>query len=292
MAATDRVGLRSEAAITSTRRYGERRITAFMEDPDNMNIVNVIHANQGAREYGYKAALVGGVIVYGWAIPAVLQAFGADWLARGWADVSFRRPTYPGDELVARVGEHDDGSCELTITNQDGEVCVSGEVGIGDAAWLAELTLPAELTARPRPDSLPRLTLANAPVGRDLRPMAVPISRQEATAFALDQEADADPLWAGERALVHPGWLAGRMTRLMHHSYDYGPSIHTRSQIQNLAAVEAGQTLAVAGRFVDAFERKGHHYAVVDGLIVAEDGRHLCRLRHTTIFEVARRPAP
>ncbi|HXH23455.1 MAG TPA: hypothetical protein VNN10_15660, partial [Dehalococcoidia bacterium] len=85
--------------MTTTRRYGERRITAFMEDPDNMNISNVIHANQGARQYGYRAALVGGVTVYGWTVPAILQALGPRWLSDGWIDVSFRRPTYPGDEM-------------------------------------------------------------------------------------------------------------------------------------------------------------------------------------------------
>jgi len=79
------------------------------------------------------------------------------------------------------------------------------------------------------------------------------------------------------------------MSPLLHHSFDYGPAIHARSHIQNLAPAYSGQTFTVAGHFREAFERKGHHYAVIDGLILAEDGAPLAQVRHTTIFQVAKR---
>jgi hypothetical protein len=79
------------------------------------------------------------------------------------------------------------------------------------------------------------------------------------------------------------------MTRLLHHSYNYGPAIHARTHLQNLARAEAGQTVTVAGHFHQAYERKGHHYAVFDGVILSEDGRELVKMRHTTIFQVAKR---
>jgi len=275
--------------MTALHRSGERRVTAFMEDPDNMDIVNVIHANQGAREYGYRAALVGGVTVYGWAVPAVLQALGPEWLSDGWADVSFRKPTYPGDEMTARVSEREGAVFDFVMTNQDGEVCLSGELGLGRAPWLDELRLPERRTPEPRPAELPQLTLATAPAGQDIRPMAAPLSADEARKFALERELDDDVLFTGERPIVHPAWIAGRMSPLLHHSFNYGPAIHARSHIQNLAPAYAGQTFAVAGHFREAFERKGHHYAVVDGLILAEDGVPLAQVRHTTIFQVAKR---
>ena len=130
--------------MTTTKRY-ERRITAFMEDPDNMNIGNIIHANAGAQQFGYRAALVGGATVYGWAIPAVIQPLGTGWLENGWAEVSFRKPTYPGDEMAAIVSERGDGVYNLVVVNQDGEVCVSGQFGLGRAAWLGDLQSPQAL---------------------------------------------------------------------------------------------------------------------------------------------------
>ena len=80
-----------------------------------------------------------------------------------------------------------------------------------------------------------------------------------------------------------------RMTPLLHHSYDYGPAIHTRSQIQNLAPAMAGQTITMCGQFIETFERKGHWYGVVDGVMLSETGQQLARLRHTTIYQVAKR---
>ena len=79
------------------------------------------------------------------------------------------------------------------------------------------------------------------------------------------------------------------MTPLLHHSSDYGPAIHARNEIQHLGKIASGQTLTVAGRFVDAWERKGHQYGVTNGIIIGEDGRELARLRHTTIYQVAKR---
>lgn len=268
----------------------ERTFVAFMEDPDDTNIPNVIHATGPAREYGYDAALVGGVTVYGWTIPAVRAAVGDAWLEDGWIDLAFRRPVYPDDELRIAVEAEAGGGWTLGLWKADGSQALRGVLGLGRAPWLGELTRPADTVARPRPDALPRLTPDSAPVGADLRPMAVPIPPEEATRYAVEQEADADPLWAGARARIHPSWLAARCTPLIRHSFVYGPAIHARSQIQHLAAAYAGAPVTVSGRFVETYERKGHHYGVVDCLVQDGAGEDLARIRHTTIFQVAKRP--
>lgn len=265
-----------------------RTITAFLDGPDSTDISNPIHSTEVAAQYGFKAALVGGVTVYGWTVPATLGALGEAWLDDGWVDVNFRRPVYPGDEMNATVAEGDDGRFVLEMTNGAGERCLAGEVGRGTARWLGELHLPERRVAEERPDSLPYLTIENAPVGQDLRPLGVPLSREDATTYAVEKQADSSALWTGAQARIHPGWIASKMTPLLHHSYDYAPAIHTRSQIQQLAPALPGQTLTFVGRFVEAFERKGHHYAVIDGVMLGEDGAELARLRHTTIFRVAK----
>ncbi len=119
--------------------------------------------------------------------------------------------------------------------------------------------------------------------------MAVPITLDDARVYALEKQADGSPRWTGEGARIHPGWIAARMTPLLHHSYDYGPAIHTRTQVQHLAPALASQTVTMAGIFRETYERKGHQYGVIDGVMLAEDGRELARLRHTTIYVVGRR---
>jgi acyl dehydratase len=266
----------------------ERTLVAFLDGPDRADIANPIHSTAVATEYGFRAALVGGVTVYGWCAPAIIAALGEEWLDQGWADVAFRQPVYPGDQLTIRVTDAGKGH-SLTLANQDGVACLAGTVGLGEAPFLAILQSPSRRTAEPRPADLPWLTLENAPVGEDLRPMAVPLSLAHAEAYATEKQDDAHPRWYGAGARIHPGWLAARMTPLIHHSYDYAPAIHTHTLVQHLAPAFAGQTVTVAGRFVEAFERKDHHYGVVDGVILAEDGTELARLRHTTIFRPAKR---
>lgn len=274
--------------MTSTTAAGERSITAFLDGEDRPDIANPIHSTAVATEYGYRAALVGGVTVYGWCVPAIVQALGDRWLEYGWIDVRFRRPTYPGDQMTARVTPEGD-AWTLAMTNQDGDTCLAGTLGLGRAPFAGDLHLPERRDAEPRPETLPRLTPVSAPVGEDLRPMAAPYSHEDAVMYAAEKQADANPPWVGEGARIHPGWLAARMTPLIRHSYGYGPAIHARSQIQHLARALAGQTVTVAGHFVETYERKGHQYGVVDGVILAEDGRELAAIRHTTIYQVARR---
>lgn len=265
-----------------------RTITAFLDGPDSTDIINPIHSTAVAAEYGFRAALVGGVTVYGWMAPAILDVLSEGWLADGWVDVHFRQPVYPGDEMTTVVGEAGPEH-SLEMTNGAGVLCLTGSVGNGEAPWLGELAAPVRRRAEPRPASVPYLTIENAPVGEDLRPMAVMLSREDATVYALEKQQDSGELWTGPAARVHPGWVAAQMTPLLHHSYDYAPAIHTQSQIQHLAPIEPGQTFTFAGHFREAFQRKGHHYAVIDGVMLAEDGRELARLRHTTIFRVAKR---
>ena len=142
-------------------------------------------------------------------------------LSRRPAD-DLRRGTTPGEWL-------------LRVRNQDGERCLAGTLGLGRAAWLDELASPVRRGAEQRPAELPELTIDVAPVGQDLRPMPHEY-RPEAMATYLDEKLqDADPRWRGPSALLHPGWIAAQMTPMLHHSYDYGPAIHTRTQAQHLA---------------------------------------------------------
>ncbi|HJN91166.1 MAG TPA: hypothetical protein QGF05_00390, partial [Dehalococcoidia bacterium] len=97
-----------------------REFRAFMEDPDNPNIPNVIHSTDAARDYGFDAALVGGVTAYGWTVSTIREAAGDRWLDDGWVDVAFRRPIYPDDDLTIAVEEAESGSFALSVRKGDG----------------------------------------------------------------------------------------------------------------------------------------------------------------------------
>ena len=172
------------------------------------------------------------------------------------------------------------------MLNPEGVATIEGTAGTGKAPWFEELAPPTGRAAEPKPSSVPVLTLENAPAGQLLRPMRVPWSEADASAYAENLQKDTSGRFNGPGALVHPGWIAARMTPLLKHSYDYGPSIHVRTQVQHLAPAVSGQAFTVEGTFLRAYEQNGHHIAELDGSFMAEDGTELARLRHTTIFRI------
>jgi hypothetical protein len=270
----------------------EMVVDAFLDNEDSDEIINPIHSSGFAERHGFRAALVGGVTVWGWATPAILQVLGDGWLDRGWADFAFRQPTYPGDRMTIRVGTTEGEARAVTMTNQDGVDCVVATVGLGEAPWLGEIAVPERREPAPSADPKPRLTLDDPPIGRDLVPMAQPMFVDNAREYLRVSQRTDDPRFAGERPRIHPGWLAGRFEDLLRHNFAIPASMHTRSQVQHLAPAYASQTVVSAARMVEAYERKGHHFGVFDCLVLGEGGQELARIRHTTIFRIAEaRPA-
>ena len=301
----------------------ERSITAFLDGEDSLAIPNIIHSTEGAARFGFQGALVGGVTVYSWAVPALIEALGEEWLDSGWIDFRLRRPVYPGDEITTRVSplpphEGDDApiaslpshggdaapnsplpprggdaegrggapNIEFTMAKADGEVCIAGTAGMGQADFYNDLAVAQNRVVVPEADPPTLLTRDNLPVGEDLPAMAVPMSTTDAAEYADHFTRDPHPRWRGDDARLHPGWIAGRCTRLIRHTYNYPAGIHAGSQIQMLAPIKAGQTLVVSGHMTDGYRRKQHEYCLLDVTISSDSGKDLARLRHRTIYQV------
>jgi len=264
-------------------RAVERTIVAAMPDADAPNPGNPIHSTDTARDYGFRAALVGGATVYGWCAASIIEAAGIEWLDQGWAHVSFRRPVFPNDELRVRIRA--DGALE--VRGADDRIRIDGRVGLGAAPW-PPVVAPTHKAPEPPADPLPALTPDNVPVGRDLRARRVELSRADAEAFCRDKQNETLPIFYGADARVHPAWLANQPIYWLHHSYSYGPAIHTESRIEHIRGARVGQDFTVLGRCADAFERKGHRYIVNDVEIVDAADRLIARIRHTAIYQVAK----
>ncbi len=263
----------------------ERSITAFLDGEDSLEIDNIIHSTEGAARFGFQGALVGGVTVYSWAVPALIEALGEDWLDSGWIDFRLRRPVYPGDQITTRVTPTDT-NVEFTMAKAEGEVCIAGTAGLGQADFYPDLAVARNRVVVPPADPPIFLTPENLPIGEDLPAMAVPMSIEDAAEYADHFARDPHPRWRGEDARLHPGWIAGRCVRLTKHTYEYPAGIHAGSQIQMLAPAIAGQTLIVSGHVTDGYRRKQHEYCLLDVTISSESGQDLARLRHRTIYQV------
>ena len=272
-----------------TTAAAERRTTAFLDGEDSLEINNIIHSTEGAKMFGFDGALVGGVTVYSWAVPALIDVLGEDWLDRGWCHVRFRRPVFPGDILTTRVEREEDGSVTWSMTKPDGEAALAGTAGPGLAPWFGELAAPSRLDPVPAADSPALLTPDILPIGEDLPPQSVPSSAAEAAEYADQFARDPHPRWRGAGARMHPGWIAGRAVRLTRHTYTYHAGIHAASQIQHLKRFDADQTITAAGRIADGYQRNGHEYLLLDLGLYGGNGDELVRLRHRAIYQVAER---
>ena len=195
-------------------RAVERTIVAVMPEADAPNPGNPIHSSDSARDYGFRAALVGGATIYGWCADAIIDAAGMQWLEHGWADVAFRRPVFPNDRLIISIGA--DGTFE--VRGDDTRVRIDGHIGLGDAPWLAELTIPLHKREEPAADPLPRLTPQNVPVGKELRTRLVPLSRDDAEAFCRDKQNETLDVLLRRRC-AHPSGLVRESADLLAASF-------------------------------------------------------------------------
>ncbi|MEM7364102.1 MAG: hypothetical protein AAF525_08750 [Pseudomonadota bacterium] len=256
-------------------------------DPAPTGIPNPIHDEDGASRAGYAGALVAGVRTYGWAAETIVRAIGEDWLASGWVDFALRRPLFAGDVLTIKVSKTASHWSIICTAGSEDRVVLEGTAGLGHADWYAELDPPTPSPAGSPEHPLTSYTLDEVPYRQPLVPLATYVTNAEAVRLVNDDLGVDNKRYrvdGSERHTpIHPYFLAGRMAPLTRHNYVYGPTIHVRSQIQHVRAPTAEQTITIGAQILDAYDRKGHWYQVLDG-VITDEHQELAVVRHHTIF--------
>lgn len=236
------------------------------------------HEDATARAMGFRAALLPGVFVYGHATRLAVMGWGEDWLARGRAQVRFRRPVHAGDPLVVERGAlvrgADGVDAPVQVSNRDTEeIVLDGSFGLADAPEAAPAQLPILPSLTPRRAILP----GEAPVGLQLG--AEPSVLDAATVHeSLADFHETEPIYA-ERGLVHSGCLIrksmgdalGNLTLPM-------PVIFTGLSVSHLAPAPVGATYRTSSSLTRSWEARGKHYFETDEWLIADGvpvARHL-----------------
>jgi acyl dehydratase len=244
---------------------------------------NKIHHDDVARSYGFAGGLVPGVTVYAYMAHPVVEVLGRAWLERGTMAARFVRPCYDGDVItIDAVPEN--GALELTARRAGDEV-----IATGTASVPSRPASPPPITAYPTaplPDERPPATL-------DALAALDPLGSWEATfrvdpvpAF-LDQIGEGLPLFRAD-GLAHPGHLLLAANSILVANVRLGPWMHVGSEVTNFRVVADGDRVSTRGRVANLFERKGHKFAELDLLLVADDSRPVQHVRHTLIYEIGR----
>jgi hypothetical protein len=252
---------------------------------------NKIHDDAVAAKFGFRGGLVPGVIVYAYMTVPLVERFAEEWLERGSMQVKFHQPFYEG-ETVTVSAEVDDGAEPTKVIikaeRQDGNVCATGLATVNDAArWLGEVTI-GDFPEHPLPDCSmrPEAMRENLQAGALLGSFSETIDLPGAGSDYLQSIDERLPIYNGEQAVAHPGYLLGRANEIFVRNFKLNPWIHVGSDLINYSALGDGEELSVRGRLRDVFERKGHEIASMDLLLVAGGSRIVQQVRHTAIYKI------
>jgi acyl dehydratase len=248
---------------------------------------NKIHDDEVARSYGFERGLVPGVTVYAYMTHPVVATLGPPWLERGTMTARFVRPCYEGDDVTidATVRDVDDDRVmELTARRKPDEVVAT-----------ATASLPGRVEPPPAVDDYPAVPLPTerTPATEDalaslgyLGSWTATFRAEHAPGF-LDEIREDLTLYR-EEGLAHPGYLLLSANTILSANVRLGPWMHVGSEVTHFGIVVDGNRVSTRGRVARLFERRGHRFAELDLLLVADDTRPVQQVRHTAIYEIAR----
>ena len=234
---------------------------------------NKIHDDTVARQFGFGGGLVPGVTLYAYLSRPIVDLWGAEWLARGGAEVRFASPVYDGSTVVAALDPP-----RLELRDPAGSVCSSG------SAWpdARPIEVP-DIGFAPLPTARPEASTASLAEGTVLGSIEHRFHATQASAY-LDTIGDDLDIYRGE-GLAHPGWLLLDANQALVANVVLGPWIHVGSRVHNLRPVTDGQLISTRSRVAAEYERKGHRFVELDVVTMADDDAALI-VRHTAIWRL------
>ncbi len=268
---------------------GSHTVVAHNADTESENR---IHDDSVARRHGFGGGLVPGVTLYAYMAHVPAALWGREWIERGTMAARFLKPVYDGErveavgEPVGGAGEGAPAAVTLRLVGPDGETRATGRASLPEAPR----GLPAPGTADP-PGGATGADLIDDPTERPLprrpgdRPPADERSLAPGTVLgtvvghyrapaapAFLEEIHEDLALFSDGAVAHPGWLIRFANAAMASNVSLGPWIHVESEAAHLGAVTDGAELRFRSRVSEEYERHGHRYALLDGLLVTTTG--------------------
>ncbi|HEX7883930.1 MAG TPA: hypothetical protein VF499_14490 [Afipia sp.] len=242
------------------------------------NSENKMHDDSVARRFGFQGGLVPGVDVFAYMTHMPVAKWGRTFLERGLMDGRFFKPVYDG-EMAVVTAEEIDGGLAIKVESR-GELCATGiasmppdtpKISLGDfqSAAVVGKTAPA--------------SEATYPVGKWLGIPPFTLGAPGSADYLRDVR-ETDALYASEK-IVHTGMLLRTMNWALMENAVLGPWIHVGSTIRYLATAAVEDELTVRAKVTGNYERKGHKFVELDGLIVANGSTPVAHCQHVAIYQ-------
>ena len=243
---------------------------------------NRMHSDDVALAYGFKGALVPGVTVFSHLTQPLVATYGADWLARGSADVTFAKPAYEGDLLRVSAAPADTAhSHVLTCVNEHGVELAQMSAQLRDTPAAVDARA-ALAPAAPREKQLVTWDLME--IGKSFPCLAWQPTRADNLEWCADVRDELPIYREGMAPLLHPGLILRQANFVLRNRFTLPAWIHTASRITFHAAARAGEMFEVRAIPEEKWLRKGHEFVRLY-VCILRDGRVVTQILHTAIFQ-------
>lgn len=241
---------------------------------------NKIHSDEMALRFGFKGALVAGVVVFGHMTYLPIKTGGRDWLTHNQAEVRFLNPAYDGEML------------ELTL--EGNAACSDTKCLNPEGVLLATLTTEQGTTGR---DAKRNIPAAGKPVTREEINWENLILDEPAPAYLwhaddesnqklVKQLRDELDIYQGDEACVHPFWMLRQCNSAFSRSFILPAWLHVGSKIIFHQPLLVGQDIEVRMMPVKKWERKGHEFTTLY-IAFMVNSELFVEVEHTSIFKIA-----
>ena len=240
---------------------------------------NRIHSDGAARTFGFDAALVPGVAVFGHMTRPLVASLGADWLGGYSAEVRLIKPAYDGDALAIEHAE-EDGEHLVRCTARG--VLLSE---MRSRAGVPPLDAMAALPGGDPVDGKPEIAWDLIEVGQAFPAFRWSPDMEEHVVYTAQVDDDL-PVWRGD--VLHPHAILSTANRALSNRFQLPAWLHVGSRIAFREPIRIGDEIEVRAVPVEKWRRKGHEFIELYVCYSVDDAVKT-EIRHTAIFRIAPR---
>ncbi len=245
---------------------------------------NRMHSDDVARQFGFKGGLVPGVTVFAHMTQPLVARYGAAWLARGTAEVSFGKPAYEGELLSIHTTDGNDGTHALTCLNDQGVELARMSASL--PATLLQADARGDIAPAPPLLERPTVTWDLMEINQPFPAMAWTPTRDDNIEWC-DDVRDELPLYReGASPLLHPGLILRQANFALRRRFIIPAWIHAASRITFFEPLRVGPDYEVRTIPEEKWNHKGHEFVRLYVAVRRTDhgGPTVAEMLHTAIF--------
>ena len=231
---------------------------AYNQSPDS---ANEIHGDKIAKQFGFTGGLVPGVTISAYLIQPAVEAWGLEWLSRGFAHVRVGSPLYDEEQFEVRITEQSDAEYKAQLLRPDGTVSASAEVSLPEDA-----ATPPTRRGDPIADYDYIGPAASFDSWAHLKQEGCKAVRyiwgekHRMQTYLRDDSGMSDLLRIGSGGYANMGFLLGTSNWILSSNAYMNPWIHLETSSQNYKPVAAGTSIIAELTIDDFYEKKGHEF--------------------------------